>query len=126
MRKVYVFFLVLVASGVTFGCAAPKKMYYWGEYSNSIYSCKKDATEENLLKHRQVLETIIKESHEKSLRVPPGVYAELGYICFRQNKNDDAVRYFDLESKTYPEAGILMQRLIQAAKAKDKEKDNWQ
>ena len=102
---------------MAFGCAAPK-MYYWGEYSNSLYSCRKQATEANLIKHKQILENIIEESNKRDLRVPPGVYAELGYIYFRQNKNDEALKYFQLEERTYPESKVFIQRLSQAAKAK--------
>ena len=98
-------------------CGAPK-MYYWGDYSNSLYSCRKNATEANLLKHKQVLENIVEESNKRNLRVPPGVYSELGYIYFRQNKNEEAIKYFALEERIYPESTVFMQRLTQAAKAK--------
>jgi len=50
--------------------------------------------------------------------VVPGVYAELGYIYFRQNATDAAVKYFLLEEQTYPESRIFMERLVQAAKAR--------
>jgi hypothetical protein len=116
-RKLGFFLLVFPLSFMAFGCAAPK-MYYWGEYSNSLYSCRKQATEANLIKHKQILENIIEESNKRDLRVPPGVYAELGYIYFRQNKNDEALKYFQLEERTYPESKVFIQRLSQAAKAK--------
>jgi hypothetical protein len=97
---------------------APQRMYYWGDYSNTLYAVRKDANDETLLTHQKALEQIIEESNKRNLRVPPGVYAELGYIYFKQNKNDVAVKYFDLEAKTYPESQVLMTRLTQAAKAK--------
>ena len=97
-------------------------MYYWGDYSNSLYYCRKNATEANLLKHKQVLENIVEESNKRDLRVPPGVYGELGYIYLRQNKNEEAIKYFELEERTYPESKVFMQRLTQAAKAKSNAK----
>jgi len=97
---------------------APQRMYYWGDYSNTLYAVRKDANDETLLKHQKALEQIIEESNTRNLRVPPGVYAELGYIYFKQNKKDIAVKYFDLEAKTYPESQVLMSRLTQAANAK--------
>jgi hypothetical protein len=117
-NKIGFFLLVFPLSFITFGCATPNKMYYWGDYSNSLYSCRKQATEENLVKHKQILENIIEESNKNDIRVPPGVYAELGYIYFRQNRNDEALRYFELEARTYPESKVFIQRLSQAAKAK--------
>jgi len=93
-------------------------MYHWGDYSNSLYNSKKNPSDENLLKHKQVLEEIVKQSNEKSLRVPPGVYAELGYIYFRQNNGKEAERYFELEKQLYPESTVFMQRLIQSIEAR--------
>jgi hypothetical protein len=111
-------FAMCLASAMTYGCATQQPMYYWANYSDSLYSCRKDGTEQNLLKHKQILENIIEESGKRNLRVPPGVCAELGYIYFRQNKNQEAIKYFELEEHTYPESKVLMQRLTQAAKAK--------
>lgn len=117
-NKIGFFLLIFPLSFIAFGCATANKMYYWGDYSNSLYSCRKQATEENLLKHKQILENIIEESNKNDLRVPPGVYAELGYIYFRQNRNDEALKYFELEARTYPESKVFIQRLSQTAKAK--------
>lgn len=117
-RKLRLYLLVLGLAFISVGCAAPR-MYYWGDYSKSLYGSCKEPTEANLLKHKQVLENIVDESNKRNLRVPPGVYGELGYIYFRQGKNVEAIKYFDLEEKTYPESKVFMQRLTQAAKAKD-------
>jgi hypothetical protein len=117
----FLFFILAtcVASVLTSGCATQQQpMYYWGGYSNSLYCCRKDSTEENLLKHKQILENIVEESAKRNLRVPPGVCAELGYIYFRQNNSQEAIKYFELEERTYPESKVLMQRLTQATKAR--------
>jgi len=123
MKKELFYFLIFLMSFLIFGCAAPK-MYYWGDYSSSLHRCRKDATDGNFLKHKQILENIVEESQKGNLRVPPGVYAELGYIYFRQNKYDDAIKYFELEERIYPESKIFMQRLTQAARARNKDTEN--
>lgn len=120
-KKSFYLLIILLISFLIYGCGAPK-MYYWGDYSNSMYYCRKNATEANLLKHKQVLENIVEESNKRNLQVPPGVYGELGYIYFRQNKNEEAIKYFKLEEQTYPESKVFMQRLTQAAKAKSNPK----
>jgi len=120
-RFFFFLFAMCLLSVLSFGCATQQPMYYWGDYSKSLYCCRKDSTEENLLKHKQILENIIEESAKRNLRVPPGVCAELGYIYFRQNNSQEAIKYFELEERTYPEAKILMQRLTQAAKARTDE-----
>jgi len=116
-KRTNLLILIFLVAVVTCSCAAPK-MYHWGDYSNSLYNSKKNPSDENLLKHKQVLEEIVKQSNEKSLRVPPGVYAELGYIYFRQNNGKEAERYFELEKQLYPESTVFMQRLIQSIEAR--------
>lgn len=110
-------FLILLVPVLLASCVQ-QGMYYWGDYSTTLYHSRKVPCEENLLKHKQALENIIQKSEEQNLRVPPGVYAELGYIYFRHNETDTAVKFFLLEEQTYPESRIFMERLVQAAKAR--------
>ena len=110
--------LLILAVVLLLASCVPKRMYYWGDYSTTLYHSKKVPCEENLLKHKQALENIIQQSEQQNLRVPPGVYAELGYIYFRQNVTDTAIKYFRLEVQTYPESKIFMERLVQAAQAR--------
>ena len=93
------------------GCTTQKPMYRWGDYSSSLYKLKKDPCEENLMKHKQVLLKIMEDSKENGLRIPPGVYCEYGYILTKEGKSNEALSYFDLEEKTYPESAIFIQRL---------------
>jgi len=96
------------------GCAPKPTMYYWGNYSTTLYSTKKAPGDDTLLAHKQALENIIEQSKAYNLRVPPGVCAELGYFYFRQNNDKLASQYFQMEEATYPESRILMTRLQQA------------
>lgn len=59
------------------GCAAPAK-YSWGGYENSLYQYYKDPTKAGELS-TALMETI--QSAEKTQgAVPPGIYAEYGYL----------------------------------------------
>ena len=97
-------------------------MYYWGDYSDTLYQSKKHPSDKSILSHQQALEKILEESGKNNLRVPPGVYAELGYIFFRQNKKDLAIYNYKMEKALYPESAVLMDRLENAAKLADKPK----
>ena len=103
----------LVFIAVSFGCAAKPQMYYWGSYGDTLYEAKKKPGAETLAKHKEMLENIVEESKKRNLRIPPGVCAELGYLYAMQNDTKQAVHLFELEKQTYPEATILMDRLIQ-------------
>ncbi len=100
------------------GCV-PKQTYYMGDYSETLYILEKDKNEEALLRHRQELETIISESGTRDLPVPPGIYAELGYLRLKENKAKEAIQLFQMESQLYPESKPFMERLIQNAKARE-------
>lgn len=107
---------IIIASLLCFGCATQKQpMYYWGNYSQSLYDSKKKPGRESLLAHRAALEHIAEESKNRNLRVPPGVYAELGYIYNLENNFKEAIKLFDLEKRVYPESTVFMDRLIQQA-----------
>ncbi|MFW6145631.1 MAG: DUF4810 domain-containing protein [bacterium] len=101
-----------------FGCAE-KQMYYLGNYSQTLYSLEKNRDDDALLKHKQELKTIISQSEERNLPVPPGIYAELGYIELKENKPKEAIRLFRAESRLYPESKPFMTRLIQNAKLRE-------
>ncbi len=101
------------------GCALPHKMYYFGDYSQTLYSLVKNQTEEALFNHKQELEKILSKSEVLSLPVPPGIYAELGYINLKANNSKKAIELFQAESQLYPESKHLMERLIQSAKSRN-------
>ncbi|WP_445945329.1 DUF4810 domain-containing protein [Shewanella sp.] len=111
--------LCLVAATIALsGCAATKKpMYLYGDYSESFYALKREAGDETSGKWKSSLESIISDSNKQAMRVPPGVYANLGFIHLKANDNDKAVEYFELEKKIYPEAEIFMNNLIKKANA---------
>jgi hypothetical protein len=100
------------------GCGATQKpMYDYGNYSESYYALKRDAGAENAVKWKSSLESIISDSTKQTLRVPPGVYANLGFIHLKANNTNKAVEYFELEKKIYPEAEVFMNNLIKKANA---------
>ena len=112
MKKKLLILILLSLSYFAFGCATGnKQMYYWGNYSSSLYKYKKAPNNETLDAHKQALVKIIEESKKEDMRVPPGVYCEYGYILMQEGKNTDAVNYFDLEEQTYPESKTFTQTL---------------
>jgi hypothetical protein len=76
---------------------------------------KKDSDESSQNQHIKELENIIQESQHKNMKVPPGIYAELGYWYLKNNHKKEAIKMFNEESNLYPESRHLMNRLIQKA-----------
>ena len=94
-----------------FSCAT-QPMYYWGNYSSSLYHYKKNLTDEKLEEHKNSLLEIINESNKLEIKVPPGVYGELGYIYFNENNLSKSKEYIALEIKTYPESKYFMNQIL--------------
>lgn len=102
--------LILLLFIFLVGCATQKPLYYWGDYSSSLYKYKKVPNEENLKNHKVVLVNIIEESNKMNLKVPPGVHCEYGYLLLKEGKKEEAMYYFDLEEKNYPESRQFLER----------------
>ena len=96
------------------GCAGSDTdaMYTWQDYSYLQYQTQKSPGDKSLQAYQQVMEEIIKQSEARGQRVPPGIYASLGWIYARQNEPTIAIDNFTKEKQTYPEATVFMEQLI--------------
>jgi hypothetical protein len=109
MRKLgFVVMSVVLATG----CAAPSK-YNWGGYENSLYQYYKDPTKAGELS--TVLMETIQGAEKNHGAVPPGLYAEYGYLLLQQGKAKEAVPYFEKEKAKWPESTYLMNSMINTA-----------
>lgn len=99
---------------VTMGACAPVGMYEWGGYQDRLYSYYKDPEEIGGLV--KALESTISRG-EKSKRVPPGMYAEYGYLLMVQNRRDEAIGFFRKEKTAWPESTVLMDKMIASIEA---------
>ena len=93
------------------GCATTDTTFYWGNYSETLYDLKKSPDEKTLKAHSDQLLLIITEAPNKNRRVPPGVYAEYGYILLKQGKEAEGMGYLDKEMDLYPESDVFIKRI---------------
>ncbi|MBV7299687.1 DUF4810 domain-containing protein [Enterovibrio paralichthyis] len=116
MRK---YFISSLAAMLLSGCVQVSESgYYWGDYSHSYYSYLKNASKESVTEHYETLIDIVETSEQSDLKVPAGIFAELGYIHSQMGDFHSAVNYYEKEVATYPESKILMGTLINQLKAK--------
>lgn len=92
------------------GCT-PGPIFYWGNYSQTLYKMKKNPDVKFRETHKQELLKIIEKSKKKKLKTPPGVYCEYGYLLYQDGNTDEALNYINLEETTYPESKTFTQRL---------------
>lgn len=96
------------------GCVATvsQSKLYWGNYSQTLYKTKTNPGNEATNTHLKELESIVSKSDEMGLKVPPGIYAEIGLVYMSKNKGGKANEFFAMETKEYPESKEFISILI--------------
>ena len=107
MRKFI--FPFLFSASLLSGCVTTQK-YNWGKYESSMYSYYKNPTK--LDEYSGALDEIIKSSESGNKKVPPGIYAEYGYLQLQAGNNQEAIELFHLEEKSWPESKVFMEKII--------------
>lgn len=87
--------------------------YYWGNYSKTSYLLVSEPSDESLQIHLEGLEKIVEESKDRELRVPPGIYAEIGYALTKLGRENEAARFFHMERQLYPESAPFLDAVVQ-------------
>ncbi len=98
---------LVIGAGLA-GCAPPA-LYQWGEYEDSLY--RRYVKEDSAGAEAYLRETIV--AAELTSRVPPGVYADYGFLLYRHGDYAGAIEKFDQEKRAFPESAALMSRLIE-------------
>jgi hypothetical protein len=112
MNVRYIAGIIGLCIGTT-GCQTAASKYDWGNYDPSLYSYYKDPTKVGELSLS--LEAVIKASESKRSVVPPGIFAEYGYLQLQQGRAQAAVQSFKQEEAHWPESRIFMEHMIQVA-----------
>jgi hypothetical protein len=107
LRTIFVLILVFTLGG----CATPGVKYYWGNYSETLYTLKAKPSAEAEQRHIDELLKIISKSDEKGFRVPPGVQAELGFRYAQQGDAEKASGHFQAELAAYPESRLFIEKM---------------
>ncbi len=102
-------FLIVVMLGT--GCA-PQTLYHWGGYDSYLHSYYKNPAE-----REQFVEEVVVIIHdaEQSGRIPPGLYAEYGYLLYESGNYPEAVVYFKKEQDLWPESRFFMDKMVRNA-----------
>ncbi len=103
--------LILLSLGLG-GCAAGGGLYYWGGYEDSLYLRERDSSEAAREKAFGMVAETIQQAGADGKKVPPGVYADYGYLLFRQGRKGESVEAFRKEAELYPESRYFMDAVI--------------
>lgn len=93
-------------------CSSTKNMYSWYNYEDITYKYSKKSTDELQIKLLEEYQKIT--LNQKGLRavVPPGLYAEYGFLLYKTGKNVEGLSFLKEEIKLYPESEKYVSRII--------------
>lgn len=108
------FGVLLPLSLVMVTACAPQTKYSWGGYEGALYSYYKNPTEAKGT--AEVIAKTIADAEGKGKKVPPGLYAEYGYLQLELGGADAAIASFEKEKAAWPESAALMDNMIKTAR----------
>ena len=111
--------LVLLFLFMLPACAQPP-IFHWGEYEDSLYLRATDTSEEAQAEALKMLKSTIREAEENNSRLGLGVYADYGYLLFKQGRTQEALLNFKKETDLYPESKYFMDSVV--SRIRDREK----
>lgn len=104
---------VLSASLSLGACVQNQDMYNWGNYEKTMLEYYKDASHIDAFEAE--LLSLIDQTDMDGKRLPPGIYAEYGYLQMNKGTSETAIKFFTLEKQNWPESQLLMDTMIRAA-----------
>ncbi len=112
MKKTIIFGAFVVMTLAFTSCSSTKTLYSWYDYENMAYEYNKEPTEKLQV---EVLEQFKKiTDKQKGIRgvVPPGMYAEYGYLLYKTGKKTEGIDFLKKEIELYPESETYISRII--------------
>lgn len=109
MKKAYFIFSVVI---LAMSCTAPKQLYSWEKYEAASYNYIKNSDEASLAALLENYEQVI--SKQKGTRgvVPPGIYADYGFILMKTGRVAEGKDMLGKEIELYPESKIFIDRIL--------------
>lgn len=93
-------------------CYTSDRLYSWHNYEDITYRYNKTHAEELKASVLEEYQTIIEYQRGIRGKVPPGMYAEYGYMLYRTGKQEEGLNFLKEEIKLYPESEKYISRII--------------
>jgi len=93
-------------------CTIQKPLYSWGNYPSTSYNYLKNGDDESTQELIKSYQTIINEQKGSRGVVPPGIYADYGFILLKANKTAEGKAMLLQEIALYPESKVFIERIL--------------
>jgi hypothetical protein len=89
-----------------------KPLYTWGKYEDASYSYLKKNDEKSTQQLIEAYQKIIDEQKGSRKTVPPGIYADYGFILIQTGKTKEGKALLEKEIALYPESKVFVERIL--------------
>lgn len=94
-------------------CDTQSALYSWKNYEKTSYNFYKNQTPESAEALMATYAQIIEKQEISSTKiVPPGTYAEYGFLLVQRGKKEDGLAMLKREIDYYPESKVFVERII--------------
>jgi len=109
MKKIiFISFSVLLLAS----CTTQKPLYSWGKYEITSYNYLKNSDEKSTQELIETYQKIIEKQKGSRGVVPPGIYADYGFILLQANRTEEGKAMLLKEVSIYPESKIFIDRIL--------------
>ena len=117
VKRDFLVWLLLCTALLGSGCAAPqnRELYYWGEYEQLIQDSYLEPGSIDTVSWIEKLNTDIQQAAANGRRIPPGLYAQLGYLYASEGNVSLSNEAFGKEMELYPESKIWIEGMLKRA-----------
>ncbi|MGB0837211.1 MAG: DUF4810 domain-containing protein [Flavobacteriaceae bacterium] len=105
-----------MALTLLYSCSSTKKLYSFpSDYESAYYKHLKGNSDS----YARVLQEMFRDiRNQENAKIPPGLYAEYGFILLAQGHKNRAQIYFDKEIQEYPENSYFIHLKLQQHEAR--------
>ncbi|MDR3366282.1 MAG: DUF4810 domain-containing protein [Prevotellaceae bacterium] len=93
-------------------CATQRPLYSWYNYNTTSYSYLKNADEKSTQELIETYQKIIEKQKGSRNVVPPGIYADYGFLLLQANKPEEGKAMLLQEIALYPESKVFIDRIL--------------
>jgi len=112
MRK-YCLWVICSIFALSFtSCVPTSNLYSWYNYEDATYQYSKKQTDELQQKVLELYQKMIDKPNALRKTVPPGLYAEYGYLLIKNGRKDEGLSMLKQEIAIYPESESYISRII--------------
>lgn len=93
-------------------CSTQKKLYSWNKYQSTSYNYLKNNNEKSTQELIETYQSIIAKQAGTRGVVPPGIYADYGFLLLQANKTTEGKEMLLKEIALYPESKIFIDKIL--------------